>query len=422
MSTIRDRFKSAWNAFRSKPDEWPKYSSSASYYRPDRPRLRFGSERSIVAAICSRIAIDVSSVEIRHVKLNDKYGHFVEMVDSRLNDCLALEANLDQTGRECIKDLVMSMLDEGCVALIPIETTKNPLETESYDVLSMRCCKILSWFPEQIEVEAYDERTGIKTQIIVDKRVAVIIENPLYSVMNEPNSTLQRLVRKLNLLDIIDDQNSSGKLDLIIQLPYVIKSEARREQAESRRKDIEDQLVNSKYGIAYTDGTERITQLNRAVENNIFQQVQYYMELLFSQLGMSKAILEGTATQEEILNYYSRTVEPILTTIVENMARKWLSVTARSQGHYIRFFRDPFKLVPVEKLADISDKLTRNAILSSNELRGIIGYKPVDDPRADELSNKNINQGNQEQQPMMVNEEENADTEEPPIQKGVNNG
>lgn len=398
MPTIRERFSSAWNAFRlnerTLASNWRNVGQS-SYIRPDRFRFGYGSERTIVTAIYNRIAIDVSAIEIKHVK-TDENGKYLESVKSRLNECLTVEANIDQTGRALIQDTVMSMCDEGVVALVPLETDKNPELHEGFDIRQIRCCKIVNWYPQHVEVDAYNEITGMHENLMVPKRICCIIENPLYSVMNEPNSTLQRLIRKLALLDIIDEQNGSGKLDLIIQLPYVIKSQARREQAEKRRKDIEDQLAGSKYGIAYTDSTERITQLNRAVENNVFNQIQYLTNLLYSQLGMSENIINGTASEAEILLYQSRTIEPFLSAIVEEIRRKWLSKTARAQGHSVMYFKNPFKLVPVEKVADIADKFTRNAILSSNEIRAIVGYKPSDDARADELSNKNLNMSKEE--------------------------
>lgn len=396
MPTLRDRLKHAWNAFNGNntASGWSELGP-ANYTRPDRIRLRYGNERSIISSIFNRIAIDCAAIDIKHVKL-DSNGRYKKTVDSRLNNALTVEANIDQTGREFIQDAVMSMCDEGCVALVPVETTVNPKLTDSYDIIKLRTGKIITWFPDSVEVELYDERQGHKRQIILPKSLVAIVENPLYAVMNEPNSTLQRLIRKLTLLDAIDEQQGSGKLDLIIQLPYVIKSQARREQAEMRRKDIENQLANGKYGIAYTDGTERVIQLNRAVENTVFNQVQYLTTMLFNQLGMSEAIFNGTADEKTTLNYYNRTIEPILSCLTENMKRKWLSLTARSQGQSIKFFRDPFKLVPVDQIADIADKFTRNEVLSSNEVRGIIGYRPVDDERADELRNKNINKSDAE--------------------------
>ena len=360
-------------------------------YRPDRVRFTRGNERSIVTSIYNRMALDVSAINIQHCKL-DENDRFVSKVNSRLNECLNLEANCDQTGRAFIQDIVMSMLDEGCVAIVPIDTTFDPKITSSYDILSMRTGKILEWYPDRILVRVYNDKTGIKEEIVVPKKTVAIIENPLFAIINEPNSTMQRLIRKLNLLDYIDEQSGSGKLDLIIQLPYVIKSEARRQQAEMRRKDIETQLSGSKYGIAYTDGTERITQLNRPVENNLMKQIEYLTSMLYSQLGITQSILDGTADEQTMLNYYNRTIEPIISAIVDEMKRKFLTKTARTQMQSIMFFRDPFKLVPVNNIAEIADKFTRNEIMSSNEIRQIIGRKPSDDPKADKLVNSNISQ------------------------------
>ena len=385
------RLRHAWDVFRNREptcdlqDTGPGYSQ-----RPDRPRLTRGNERSIATAIYNRIALDVSSINVSHCRV-DENDRFVESMKSSLNNCLNLEANIGQTGRAFMQDVVMSMLDEGCVAIVPVDTDLDPTKTGSYDILSMRTGKILEWFPEHIRVRIYNEKTGRQEDIKVAKSMAAIVENPLYAVMNEPNSTMQRLVRKLNLLDLIDEQSGSGKLDLIIQLPYVIKSPARKKQAEDRRKDIEDQLSGSKYGIAYTDGTERITQLNRPVENNLMKQIEYLTDMLYGQLGISKTILDGTASEQELLNYHTRTVEPIISAIVDEMKRKFLTKTARSQLQTIKFFRDPFKLVPVNNIADIADKFTRNEVMTSNEIRQIIGMKPSDDPKADELRNSNLN-------------------------------
>lgn len=394
--SIGSRLKHAWNAFFNKdptPINWDRGSAYA--YRPDRPRLTKGNERSIVNAIYNRIALDVSALVVKHCKL-DENGRYSEDVNSKLNKCLTIEANIDQTARAFRQDIVMSMLDEGCVAVIPVDTTFNPLVTGSYDILTMRTGKILEWRPSDIKVRVYNEKTGEKEDIYVPKSIAGIIENPLYSVINEPNSTMQRLIRKLNLLDTIDEQSGSGKLDLIIQLPYIIKTDARRQQAEQRRKDIEMQLSGSKYGIAYTDGTERITQLNRPIENNLMKQIEYLTSMLYSQLGITQSILDGTADEKTMLNYNSRTVEPIASAIVDEMKRKFLTKTAISQHQTIMFFIEPFKLVPVSNLADIADKFTRNEILSSNEVRQIIGMKPSEDPKADQLINKNIAQPNNE--------------------------
>lgn len=396
--TFGSRLKHAWNAFFNRDPTPVKWDEGSIYsYRPDRPRLTKGNERSIVNAIYNRIALDVSALDIKHCRL-DNNKRYVQDVNSKLNRCLTLEANLDQTGRAFIQDVVMSMLDEGCVAIIPVDTEANPTVSGSYDILSMRTGKILEWRPTTIKVRVYNEKTGNKEDIVVPKKIAAIIENPLYSVINEPNSTMQRLIRKLNLLDSIDEQSGSGKLDLIIQLPYIIKTDARRKQAEERRKDIEMQLSGSKYGIAYTDGTERITQLNRPVENNLMKQIEFLTSMLYSQLGITQAVLDGTADEKTMLNYNNRTVEPIVSAIVDEMKRKFLTKTAMSQGQSIEFFNDPFKLVPISNIADIADKFTRNEILSSNEVRGIIGMQPSNDPKADQLINKNISQPTTEEQ------------------------
>jgi hypothetical protein len=390
--TLGTRLKHAWNAFFNKdPTDYFKNVGTGYTYRPDRPRLTRGNERSIVTSVYNRIALDASSVSIQHVKL-DKNNRFLSVIDSGLNSCLTVEANLDQTGRAFIQDIVMSMLDEGSVAIVPVDTTFNPEITGSYDILSMRTGQILEWYPSHVKVRVYNEKTGRKEDIVVPKSTVGIVENPLYAVINEPNSTMQRLIRKLNLLDVVDEQSSSGKLDLIIQLPYVIKTDARRQQAEKRRQDIADQLAGSKYGIAYTDGTERITQLNRPVENNLMKQIEYLTSMLYSQLGITQSILDGTADDKTMLNYYNRTIEPILSAIVDEMKRKFLTKTARSQLQSISFFRDPFKLVPVSDISEIADKFTRNEIMTSNEIRQIIGMKPSDDPKADELRNKNLSQ------------------------------
>lgn len=365
-------------------------------YRPDRPRLTRGNERSTVTSIYNKIAIDVSSIGIKHCKV-DEDGKFIGTIKSSLNNCLNLSANIDQTGRAFMQDVVMSMLDEGCVAIVPVETTLDPTITESYDILSMRTGKVLEWFPNHVKVRVYNEKTGYQEDITLSKSTVAIIENPLYAVINEPNSTMQRLVRKLNILDAVDEQSGAGKLDLIIQLPYVVKSEARRKQAESRRQEIEDQLAGSKYGIAYADGTEKITQLNRSVDNNLMKQIEYLTTMVYSQLGITQSILDGTADEQTMLNYYSRTVEPIVSAIVDEMKRKFLSKTARSRSQTIAFFRDPFKLVPINNIADIADKFTRNEILTSNEIRQIIGMIPSNDPKADELRNSNLNHPDEEQ-------------------------
>ena len=394
--TLGSRLRNAWNTFRNRD---PTFSyrdvGSGYYYRPDRVRLTRGTERSIVTSIYNRIAIDVAAVDIKHCRL-DENGRFISEIDSDLNSCLTLEANLDQTARAFKQDIVMSMFDEGCVAIVPVDTTLNPNNTNSYDILSMRTGRILEWYPSHVKVRVYNERTGKKEDITVSKSTVGIVENPLYSIINEPNSTMQRLIRKLSLLDITDEQTASGKLDLIIQLPYVIKTEARRQQAENRRKDIEMQLASSKYGIAYTDGTEHITQLNRSVENNLLKQIESLTNTLYSQLGITQSILDGTADEKTMLNYYNRTIEPIASAIVDEIKRKFLTKTARSQKQTIMSFRDPFKLVPINNIAEIADKFTRNEILTSNEIRQIIGIKPSDDPKADKLVNSNISQPNQE--------------------------
>lgn len=388
--SVGSRFKNAWNAFLNRdPTSGFRDIGSGYSYRPDRFRLTRGNERSIVTSVYNRIALDVAAIDIQHVKL-DNEGRFCSVVDSGLNNCLSIEANIDQTGRAFIQDAVMSMMDEGCIAIVPVDTDDDPDDTTGYKILSMRVGRIKDWYPKHIRVELYNENTGRKQDIIVPKDTVAIVENPLYAVINEPNSTMQRLIRKLNLLDAVDEQSSSGKLDLIIQLPYVIKSDARRKQAEQRRKDIEKQLAGSKYGIAYTDGTEKITQLNRSLENNLMKQIEYLTSMLYSQLGITQSILDGTADDKTMLNYYNRTIEPIISAIVDEMKRKFLSKTARSQNKSIKFFRDPFKLVPVADLAEIADKFTRNEIATSNEMRQIIGWKPSDDPKADELRNSNL--------------------------------
>jgi hypothetical protein len=386
-----DRLQHGWNAFMNKDPTTNYYSVGPGYSRrPDRPQLTRGNERSIVTSVFNRVALDVASLEITHCKVDDN-GRFVETVNSALNNCLKLEANLDQTGRAFIQDVVMSMLDEGCVAIVPVDTDIELNSNGSFDILSMRTGKILEWYPQHVKVRVYNEMKGSKEDIILHKRKVAIIENPLYAVVNEHNSTLQRLMRKLALLDLVDEQSSAGKLDMIIQLPYTIKSDARREQAETRRKDIEMQLTNTKYGIAYVDATEKITQLNRPLENNLMKQIEYLMSILHSQLGITQSILDGTADEQTLLNYHSRTIEPIISAIVDEMKRKFLTKTARTQKQTITFFRDPFKLVPVNNIADIADKFTRNEVLTSNEIRQIIGFRPSKDPKADELRNSNLN-------------------------------
>ena len=386
------QIRHGWNAFLNRDPTGNYRNIGPEYsYRPDRPRLSRGNERSIVTSVYNRIALDVASIDIKHCKL-DENGRFISVINSALNNCLSLEANIDQTSRAFIQDIVMSMLDEGCVAIVPIETDVDPNSTDSYKIFSMRTGKILGWYPSHVKVRVYNENTGRKEDIIVPKKSVSIIENPLYAVINEPNSTMQRLIRKLNLLDVIDEQSGSGKLDLIIQLPYTVKSDLRKQQAESRRQDIERQLTGTKYGIAYTDATEHITQLNRSVDNNLMKQIEYLTSMLYSQLGITQSVLDGTADEQTMLNYNSRTVEPIISAIVDEMKRKFLTKTARTQLQTISFFRDPFKLVPVNNIAEIADKFTRNEILTSNEIRQIIGMKPSDDPKADKLINSNISQ------------------------------
>ena len=395
---VLDRLRHGWNAFMNRDPTYRQDLGPSYYYRPDRPRFTRGNERSIVTSVYNRIALDVSAISIQHVRL-DENGRFLSTIDSDLNKCLTLDANIDQTGRAFLQDAVMSMLDEGCVALVPVETDVDPNDTDSYKIFSIRTGKIVEWRPQHVKVRVYDERTGRKEDITISKSSVAIVENPLYAVINEPNSTMQRLIRKLSLLDVTDEQTASGKLDLIIQLPYIIKTEARRQQAEQRRKDIEMQLAGSKYGIAYTDGTEHITQLNRSVENNLMKQVEYLTSMLYSQLGITQTILDGTADEKTMINYYTRTIEPIVSAIVDEMKRKFLTKTARSQRQSIEFFRDPFKLVPVNDIAEIADKFTRNEILTSNEIRQIVGFKPSDDPKADQLINSNLNQPDEKQAP-----------------------
>ena len=391
MASFMDRLQHAWNAFTNPDDIYrPSYNTYTSSYRPDRVRMTKGNERSIITAIYNRLSLDVASISIQHAKVDDN-GHYVESIDSSLNQCLNVSANLDQTGKGFIQDIVLSLLDEGCVAVVPVDTDIDPRDSGSFKIGSLRTGKILEWMPKHVRVRVYNERTGQKEEIIVPKATTAIIENPFYSVMNEQNSILQRLLRKMVLLDVIDEQSGAGKLDMIIQLPYIIKTDARRQQAEQRRKDIEMQLANSKYGIAYTDGTEHITQLNRSLDNNLLKQIEYLTSMLYSQLGITTEVLNGTADEKTMSNYYSRTIEPIASAITDEMKRKFLTKTARSQKQSIVFYRDPFKLVPVSSIAEIADKFTRNEIMSSNEIRQIIGMKPVDDERANELRNKNLN-------------------------------
>lgn len=383
------RLKHAWNAFTGNVQMNYRDLGMSYSYRADRPRMSRGNERSIVTSVYNRIALDVAALNVQHVRL-DGNGRFLSVIDDGLNNCLTLEANVDQTARSFIQDVVISMFDEGSVAIVPVDTTTDPNVSGSYDIQSLRVGQILDWYPQHIRARVYNEQTGRKEDIVVPKSAVAIIENPLYAVINEPNSTMQRLIRKLNLLDVIDEQSGSGKLDLIIQLPYVIKTEARRQQAENRRKDIENQLSGSKYGIAYTDGTEHITQLNRSVNNNLMSQIEYLTSMLYSQLGITQSILDGTADEKTMLNYNNRTIEPIISAIVDEMKRKFLTKTARSQHQSISFFRDPFKLVPINDIAEIADKFTRNEIMTSNEIRQVVGMKPSEDPRADELRNKNL--------------------------------
>lgn len=397
MASFMDRLQHAWNAFTNPNDIYrPSYNTYTSSYRPDRVRMTRGNERSIITAIYNRLSLDVASISIQHAKVDDN-GHYVESIDSSLNQCLNVSANLDQTGKGFIQDIVLSLLDEGCVAVVPVDTDIDPRDSGSFKIGSLRTGKILEWMPKHVRVRVYNERTGQKEEIIVPKATTAIIENPFYSVMNEQNSILQRLLRKMVLLDVIDEQSGAGKLDMIIQLPYIIKTDARRQQAEQRRKDIEMQLANSKYGIAYTDGTEHITQLNRSLDNNLLKQIEYLTSMLYSQLGITTEVLNGTADEKTMSNYYSRTIEPIASAITDEMKRKFLTKTARSQKQSIVFYRDPFKLVPVSSIAEIADKFTRNEIMSSNEIRQIIGMKPVDDERANELRNKNLNAGEADQ-------------------------
>mgnify|MGYP001771204722 CR=1 FL=1 len=408
MPSLVDRLQHGWNAFmgRDPTIRYP-YVGSSYTVRPDRVRFSRGNERSIVTSVYNRVALDVAAISINHCRLDDN-GRFTEIIESGLNNCLNLEANLDQTGRALVQDIVISMFDEGSVAIVPTDTTLDPKVTGSYDILTMRTGKILDWYPAHVRVRVYNEKTGQKEDILLPKSTVGIIENPLYAVINEPNSTMQRLIRKLNLLDTIDEQSGSGKLDLIIQLPYVIKSEARKQQAEERRKDIESQLAGSKFGIAYTDASEKVTQLNRPIENNLMKQIEYLTAMLYSQLGITQSILDGSADEKTMLNYYSRTIEPIVSAIVDEMKRKFLTKTARAQKQSIVFFRSPFKLVPVNDLAEIADKFTRNTIMTSNEIRQIIGMKPADDPKADMLINSNLNQSKNDLLPFS-NEKENSE-------------
>ena len=404
---ILDRFQRGWNAFINNRDptvHYQEYGNGYSY-RPDRPRFTRGNERSIVTSVYNRIALDVAAINIYHCRL-DEDDRFIETMDSTLNNCFTLEANMDQTGRAFVQDIVMSMLNEGCVAIVPVDTSRDPEVTDSYEIHTMRTGKIVEWYPSHVRVSVYNDRIGRREEITLPKSTVAIIENPLYAVINEPNSTMQRLIRKLNLLDVIDEQSGSGKLDLIIQLPYVVRSPTRKAQAEERRKDIEMQLSGSKYGIAYTDGTEKITQLNRSVDNNLMKQIEYLTNLLYSQLGITQSIMDGSADEKAMLNYYDRTVEPIVSAIVDEMKRKFLTKTARTQLQSISYFRNPFKLIPVNDLAEIADKMTRNEIMTSNEIRQIIGMKPSKDPNADQLRNANLNHPDEQPAPVKETSEE----------------
>lgn len=414
VDSFGSRLMHAWNAFTNKdPTDAPGYTSfgtgSYSNRRPYRTQFTRGNERSIVTSVYNRIALDVASINVNHVRL-DENDRFSEVIKSGLNDCLTLEANIDQTGRAFIQDVVISMLDEGCVAIVPVDTTTNPTITGSFDINSMRTAKVVEWFPRHVKVNVYNDRTGQKEDVVLPKNSVAIVENPLYAVINEPNSTMQRLIRKLNLLDTIDNRTGSDKLDLIIQLPYVVKSELQKKRADHRIDDITNQLSRSDYGIAYIDGTERVTQLNRPVENNLLKQVEYLTAMLYSQLGITQGILEGTADEQTMLNYTTRTIEPIISAITDEMKRKFLTKTARTQGQSIMFFRDPFKLVPVNNIAEIADKFTRNEIATSNEMRQAIGWMPSDDPKADELRNANISEPVKDSNPNQL----------PPEQEGSN--
>ena len=409
---LMTRLKHSWNAFMNR-DPTNVFSDIGSGYsnRPDRPRLTRGNERTIVTAIFNRIALDGASVSINHCRI-DENGRYIGTIDSALNSCLNLEANIDQTGRAFMQDAIMSMLDEGCVAIVPVDTDIDPAESDSYKINSMRTGKILEWYPKHVKVRLYNERTGEKKEIMLEKKMVAIVENPLYAVINEHNSTMQRLIRKLSLLDSMDERISSGKLDMIIQLPYVIKTESRRAEANKRRSDLEEQLKNSTYGIGYIDGTEKIVQLNRPIDNNLMKQIEYLTSIVYSQLGITQAILDGSAGETEMLNYYTRTIEPIVSAIVDEMKRKFLTKTARAQKQTIRFFRDSFRLVPVSKIAEIAGVFTQNEILTANEVRQIIGMKPSDDPKADQLVNSNINQTGNTLQPVTeepINEEMDSD-------------
>lgn len=412
--TFGSRLKKAWNAFFSRDPTRYNSRYGGYSYRPDRKRLTRGNDRTIVTSVYNRISLDVSSISIEHVRLDDN-NRYVESIDSGLNECLTVSANLDQTSRAFFQDVVLSMFDEGCVAICPTKTSDNFYINSSFDVYSMRTGKIVEWYPDSIRVNVYNEDTGEREDLIYPKRAVAIVENPLYAVINDPNSTMQRLIRKLSLLDAVDEESSSGKLDLIIQLPYTVKSPLKQEQAERRRKQIEEQLTGSKYGIAYIDGTEHITQLNRSLENNLLKQIEYLTNMVYSQLGITTAVMDGTANEETMLNYNNRTVEPIVSAIVDEMKRKFLTKTARTQKQSIMFFKDPFKLVPVSQIAEIADKMTRNEIMTSNEIRQILAMKPSDDPTADELRNKNLSvpsENNQQEETKKIAEEVRAERSE----------
>lgn len=420
-----NRLKHAWNAFMNKDSgrQYFNYGYSSGYRR-DRPKFSRGVDRTIISSVYNRIALDVSQITVQHVKLDDN-GRYKETMDSKLNECLTLEANIDQTARDFIQDLVLTMFDEGCAAIVPVDTSDDILRTGSFDILSMRVGKIVEWFPRAVRINVYNDRTGEREEIVLPKERVAIIDNPFYCVMNESNSVVQRIIQKFRLLDAVDEYSSSGKLDLIIQLPYVIKTKAREDQAEQRRKLIENQLADSKYGIAYIDGTEHITQLNRSLENNFLTQIQYLVDLFYSQMGITSEVMNSTADEKTMLNYNTRTIEPIVSAIADNIKRKFLTKTARSQGQSIMFFKDPFKLVPVSDLAEIADKMTRNEIMTSNELRQIIGMKPSSDPSADELRNKNLSQPAENKQPSNVQKlidkvsaEESKEGEEESSQNG----
>lgn len=406
---IGTRLKHAWNSFLNRDPTYDLRNLGSSYsYRPDRPRLNYGNNRAIVSPVYNRIALDVASMTYVHCRTNED-GNYLSTIDSSLNNCLNLEANIDQSGRAFIQDVAMSMMDEGCVAMVPIDTTLNPAVSSSYEILTMRVGKILEWYPANVKVRVYNDRTGEKEDIILPKKLVGIVENPMYSVMNEPNSTVQRLKRKLSLIDVTDDRTASGKMDLIISLPYSVRTDLKRNQANDRMHDLENQLANSKYGIGYIDSTEHVTQLNRSLENNLMKDVEYLTNLFYSQVGITQGVLDGTADDKTMLNYYNRSIEPIVSAIVDEMRRKFLTKTARSQHQSVCAFRDPFRLVPVNDIAEIADKLTRNEILTSNEVRQKIGMKPSDDPKADMLINSNINQSNAEEKDTM-NIEEMEDT------------